>query len=129
MTYQDLHIIIELLGGCSHPSCSGFINRIAESMNVPGNTVDVMMHDLGKNKASELQTDEEKVTFLIRLVRFLKSEVTSHNDDIKICQELASKIGFEEGVIAELFLHVYSDPTNLLNTESVLFKLKPYRKQ
>ncbi|MEM7549853.1 MAG: hypothetical protein AAF363_09265 [Bacteroidota bacterium] len=127
MTLNDLHIILELLKDCEHPSCSIFAHKLAKSMDVSDDTLKVLMDKPKETKKDELSTDEEKISFLIRLVRFLKSEVGAHQEDIKICQEIARKIGFEEGVIAELFLHVYSDPANILNEDSISFKVRQYR--
>jgi hypothetical protein len=125
MEYNELHIVISLLDP-RNPKELNFIKKLGSSLHVPNPTIDILIEKSRHSKNNDIRDDESKINFLIHLVRFLKSQLNVDREDIKICQKIAKNLGYEDGVISELFLHIYSDPNNQPDMETIKFKISQY---
>lgn len=54
--------------------------------------------------------DDEKFDFIYSIVQLMKIDGRLYNEEIKFCAKMASKLGYEEDVLCELILKIYSDP-------------------
>lgn len=55
-------------------------------------------------------SDDEKYDFIYSIVQLMKIDGRLYNEEISFCAKMASKLGYEEDVLCELILKIYSDP-------------------
>ena len=56
-------------------------------------------------------TEDEKFEYLYAVVQLMKTDGKIFKSEIVYCQDLAEKLGYKRGVVAELSSKIYSDPT------------------
>jgi uncharacterized membrane protein YebE (DUF533 family) len=56
-------------------------------------------------------TEDEKFEYLYAVVQLMKTDGKIFKSEIVYCQQLAEKLGYKRGVVAELSSKIYSDPT------------------
>ena len=55
-------------------------------------------------------SDDEKYDFIYSIVQLMKIDGRLYNEEIKFCAKTAAKLGYDEDVLFELILKIYSDP-------------------
>lgn len=55
-------------------------------------------------------TDDEKFEYIYSIVQLMKIDGRLYDEEIKFCGKLAAKLGYNEEVLFELMLKIYSDP-------------------
>jgi len=56
-------------------------------------------------------SEDEKFEYLYAVVQLMKTDGKIFKSEIVYCQQLAEKLGYKRGVVAELSSKIYSDPT------------------
>jgi uncharacterized tellurite resistance protein B-like protein len=56
-------------------------------------------------------TEDQKFENLYHLIQIMKSDGQVFRSEIHFCEEIAEKLGYKKGVVAELSSRIYSDPT------------------
>jgi len=59
----------------------------------------------------------------------MKIDGRLYKEEIKYCAKIASKLGYEEDVLRELMLKIYSDPHISTDKESLKAKIQTYLKK
>lgn len=62
---------------------------------------------------------DEKFEYLFNIVQLMKIDKKVHQKEINFCENIAMKLGYKPGVIADLSAYVYSDPA-IMTKRSVL---------
>lgn len=73
--------------------------------------------------------DDQKFELLYDLVLLMKVDREVYYSEINYCQEIASKIGFDKSVIAELSSKIYSDPMITADKISLRQKVLSFKKE
>ncbi|MFY0605076.1 MAG: TerB family tellurite resistance protein [Cyclobacteriaceae bacterium] len=55
-------------------------------------------------------SDDEKYEYIYHIVQLMKIDGRLYKEEIRFCAKLASKLGYEEDVLLELMLKIYSNP-------------------
>ncbi len=55
-------------------------------------------------------SDDEKYEFIYNIVQLMKIDGRLYKEEIKFCAKMISKLGYQEDVLLELMLKIYSDP-------------------
>jgi len=55
-------------------------------------------------------TDDEKYDYIYGIVQLMKIDGRIYEEEIRFCATLASTVGYNEDVLFELILNIYSDP-------------------
>lgn len=61
--------------------------------------------DLGR------MTEDQKFENLYHMIQLMKSDGQVFKSEIHFCEQIAEKLGYKKGVVAELSSRIYSDPT------------------
>jgi len=61
--------------------------------------------------SAENLSDQEKFEMLYNIVQLMKIDSEVFLSEIKFCEDIAEKLGFNRKVITELSANVYSDPS------------------
>lgn len=56
-------------------------------------------------------SEDQKFENLYHLIQIMKSDGHVFRSEIHFCEEIAEKLGYRKGVVAELSARIYSDPT------------------
>lgn len=56
-------------------------------------------------------SEDQKFENLYHLIQLMKADGQVFKSEINFCEEIAEKLGYKKGVVAELSSRIYSDPT------------------
>ena len=73
-------------------------------------------------------SDDEKYDYIYNLVQLMKIDGRLYKEELAFCARLASKLGYDESVLLELMLKVYSDPHITTDKESLKSTIQKYLK-
>ena len=71
-------------------------------------------------------TDDQKFEHLYHLVQMMKVDGQVFKSEIVFCEDIASRLGYKKGVIAELSSRIYSDPSITADRDSLKKKAQKY---
>lgn len=54
--------------------------------------------------------DDQKYDYIYSIVQLMKIDGRLYKEEIKFCARMSSKLGYNENVLVELMLKIYSDP-------------------
>ena len=87
------------------------IHMIGKANGVPKEEVDEMMKKplpIGNLSAF---SEDQKFENLYHLIQLMKSDGQVFRSEIHFCEQIAEKLGYKKGVVAELSSKIYSDPS------------------
>ena len=73
-------------------------------------------------------TSDERFDYLYNIVQLMKIDSQVYLTEIKYCEEIAEKLGFNKKVISALSARVYSDPSITADITSLKKAVKKYEK-
>jgi uncharacterized membrane protein YebE (DUF533 family) len=90
---------------------SKLIHMIGKANGIPTEEINQMMKSPQPiNDLSNLTADE-KFSHLYYLIQLMKMDGQVFRSEIVFCEQIAEKLGYKKGVVAEVSQHVYSDPS------------------
>ena len=72
-------------------------------------------------------SDDDKFEYLFDLVQLMKIDNQVYLSEIKFCENLAEKLGFNRHVISELSSKIYSDPSITSDVASLKREVKKHQ--
>ncbi len=76
----------------------------------------------------EALSDDEKFQYLYLVIQMMKIDGQIFKSEIEYCKNLAEKLGFKKGVVAELSGRIYSDPAITADRDELKKSAFKYRK-
>jgi hypothetical protein len=73
-------------------------------------------------------TADEKFEHLYQLIQLMKMDGQVFRSEIVFCEQIAERLGFKKGVVAEISQHVYSDPSITADRDMVKAKAMKFLK-
>jgi len=73
-------------------------------------------------------TSDEKFEHLYYLIQLMKMDGQVFRSEIIFCEQIAERLGYKKGVVAEISQHVYSDPTITADREMIRRKADKFLK-
>lgn len=104
------------------------IQLIAKANNIEPDEVDTMLNNPKPIGDINSLTNDEKFEHLYFLIQLMKMDGQVFRSEIVFCEQMAEKLGFKKGVVAEVSQHVYSDPSITADREMVKQKATKYLK-
>jgi len=90
---------------------SKLIHIIAKANGISKEEVDQMLSNPKTIGNITSLTNDEKFEHLYFLIQLMKMDGQVFRSEIVFCENIADKLGFKKGVVAEISQHVYSDPS------------------
>ena len=90
---------------------SKLIHLIANANGIAKEDVDVLLSNPQPIGDITSLTSDEKFEHLYHLIQLMKMDGQVFRSEIVFCEQMAEKLGFKKGVVAEISQHVYSDPS------------------
>jgi uncharacterized tellurite resistance protein B-like protein len=87
------------------------IHMIAKANGIPKEEVDAMMKKPQPIGNLSAFSEDQKFENLYHLIQLMKSDGQVFKSEIHFCEQVAEKLGYKKGVVAELSSRIYSDPT------------------
>lgn len=72
--------------------------------------------------------DDEKYEHIYNMVQLMKIDGRLYKEEIQYCAKMATKLGYDEEVLTELMLKIYSDPHLTTDKESLKSAIQKYLK-
>jgi uncharacterized tellurite resistance protein B-like protein len=73
-------------------------------------------------------TNDQKFEHLYYLIQLMKMDGQVFRSEIVFCENIAEKLGYKKGVVAEISQHVYSDPSITADRTMVKTKAEKFLK-
>jgi len=107
------------------------IYSIGKANRVPENEIEALINENMANKGdveisfSALSFDE-KFEYLYNIIQLMKIDSKVFLSEIKYCEEMAQKLGFDKKVVKKLSTRIYSDPSITGDREKLKKEAKKY---
>jgi uncharacterized membrane protein YebE (DUF533 family) len=105
---------------------SKLIQTIAKANGISKDEVDQMMNNPKPINNINSLTQDEKFEHLYYLIQLMKMDGQVFRSEIVFCEQIAEKLGFKKGVVAEISQHVYSDPSITADRDMIKQKAEKF---
>lgn len=109
----ELNILINLAASDSkiEERESKLIHMVAKANGISKEEVGDMIKNPQPISTMSALTSDEKFEHLYYLIQMMKMDGQVFKSEITFCEQIAEKMGYKKGVVAELSQHIYSDPS------------------
>lgn len=73
--------------------------------------------------------DDEKYEYIYNIVQLMKVDGRLYKEELSFCAKMASKLGYDEEVLMELMLKIYSDPDITTDKATLKSTIQKYLKK
>src|SRR5882762_11384104 len=87
------------------------IHVIAKANGISREEVEEMLKKPQPIGSLSSLTEDQKFENLYHLIQLMKSDGQVFKSEIHFCEEIAEKLGYKKGVVAEMSSRIYSDPS------------------
>lgn len=126
----ELNVLINLAA-----SDSQVADREAKLIHMIGRANGLSVDEINKMIASPQPisnvtslTQDQKFEHLYYLIQLMKMDGQVFRSEIVFCEQIAEKLGYKKGVVAEISQHVYSDPSITADRDMLRKKADKYMK-
>jgi uncharacterized tellurite resistance protein B-like protein len=130
MIKETLNVLINLAASDNQVSDkeAKVIRMIGKANGVGDSEIDVMLKNPQPIGNLDQFTEDQKFENLYLLVQLMKSDGQVFRSEIHFCEQIADKLGYRKGVVAELSSRIYSDPTITADRKLVFERAHKYLK-
>jgi uncharacterized tellurite resistance protein B-like protein len=113
MIKEQLNVLINLAASDSKVAEkeAKVIHMIGQANGVSKEEVDSMMKNPKPIGDLSSFAEDQKFENLYYLIQLMKSDGHVFKSEIHFCEQIAEKLGYKKGVVAELSSRIYSDPS------------------
>jgi uncharacterized tellurite resistance protein B-like protein len=108
---------------------SKLIHLIAKANGISREDVDTLLNTPQPIGDINSLTADEKFEHLYQLIQLMKMDGQVFRSEIVFCEQIAERLGFKKGVVAEISQHVYSDPSITADRDMVKAKALKFLKE
>lgn len=130
MIKETLNVLINLAASDNQVSDkeAKVIRMIGKANGVGDSEIDVMLKNPQPIGNLDQFTEDQKFENLYLLVQLMKSDGQVFRSEIHFCEQIADKLGYRKGVVAELSSRIYSDLTITADRKLVFERAHKYLK-
>ena len=107
---------------------SKLIHMIGKANGIPAEEINRMMQNPKPITDLANLTNDEKFSHLYYLIQLMKMDGQVFRSEVVFCEQIAEKLGYKKGVVAEVSQHVYSDPSITADRDMIKKKADKYLK-
>jgi uncharacterized membrane protein YebE (DUF533 family) len=124
----ELNILINLAAsdGKVEERESKLIHMVAKANGISKEEVADMIKNPQPITSISASTSDEKFEHLYYLIQMMKMDGQVFKSEVTFCQQIAEKMGYKKGVVAELSQHIYSDPSITSDREMLRKKAEKF---
>ena len=131
MVKETLNVLIQLAASDNQVADkeAKLIQMIGQSNGMNKEEIEQMLKNPDKPIGDlSLLTDEQKFEHLYHVVRLMKVDGQVFKSEIVFCEDIAQRLGYKKGVIAELSSKIFSDPSITSDREHLKSKVQKFLK-
>ncbi|MCA4899133.1 MAG: TerB family tellurite resistance protein [Bacteroidota bacterium] len=130
MVKDQLNVLINLAASDSTVAEkeAKVIHMIAKANGIPKDEVDEMLKKPKPIGNLDTLTEDQKFENLYHLIQLMKSDGQVFRSEIHFCEQVAEKLGYKKGVVAELSSRIYSDPSITADRKLLMDKAHKFLK-
>lgn len=131
MVKETLNVLIQLAASDNQVADkeAKLIQMIGQSNGMNKDEIEQMLKNPDKPIGDlSLLTDEQKFEHLYHVVQLMKIDGQVFKSEIVFCEDIAQRLGYKKGVIAELSSKIFSDPSITSDREHLKSKVQKYLK-
>jgi len=102
------------------------IYMIGKANHIKEEEIDDLVNNPVPLPSVSTMTAEDKFDYLYNIVQLMKIDSQVYLSEIKYCEDIAERLGFNKKVIGALSKQIYSDPNITANVESLRKAVKKY---
>lgn len=102
------------------------IKQIGKANGMSAEEISESFEDPSIIEGLETLTDDQRYDYLYNVVQLMKIDGRIYKEEIKFCAKIASKLGYDEDVLREMMLKIYSDPHITTDKETLKAKIQTY---
>ncbi len=113
MIKEQLNVLINLAASDSNieEKESKLIHMIGMANGVSKEEIEAMIKNPQPIGNLSALTSDQKFEHLYHLIQMMKMDGRVFKSEISFCEEVAERLGYKKGVVAELSSGIYSDPS------------------
>ncbi|MDW3195157.1 MAG: TerB family tellurite resistance protein [Cytophagales bacterium] len=128
---DQLHVLVQLakVDGVVVQDEIDLIKQIGEAHGLSSEEISACFDD-PDSEISDLSdiADDEKYEYIYNLVQLMKIDGRLYKEEINFCSKLAGKLGYDEAVLLELMVKIYSDPDITTDKDSLKSTIQKFLK-
>jgi uncharacterized tellurite resistance protein B-like protein len=130
MITEKLNILINLAASDSTvgEKEAKTIYLIASTNGISKEEVDNMMKNPKKIGDLSFLSEDQKFEYLYHVIQLMKSDGQVFKSEIHFCENIAERLGYKKGVVAELSSRIYSDPAITADRKILVERAHKYLK-
>lgn len=112
MSRTHLNLLVQLakIDGVVVQDEIDLIKQIGKANGMSSDDISACFEDPSLIEDLDGLNDDEKYEYIYSIVQLMKIDGRLYKEELNFCAKMASKIGYDEGVLLELLLKIYSDP-------------------
>lgn len=124
----ELNILINLAASDSkiEEREAKLIRMVAQANGIAKEETDEMIKNPQPITNISALTADEKFEHLYYLIQMMKMDGQVFKSEIHFCENIAEKMGYKKGIVAELSQHIYSDPSITADREMLRKKAEKF---
>ncbi|MDH5603399.1 MAG: TerB family tellurite resistance protein [Cyclobacteriaceae bacterium] len=128
MIKEQLNILVNLAASDNKiaDTEARLIQMIGQVNGVPKEEIDEMLKEPKPVGDLSNLTPDQKFEHLYNIVQLMKIDGEVYKSEIKFCQEIAERLGYKKGVIAELSSKIFSNPSITADRDHLKAKAQKY---
>ncbi|HEY0744255.1 MAG TPA: TerB family tellurite resistance protein [Chryseosolibacter sp.] len=107
---------------------SKLIHMIGKANGISTEEINSMLKNPKPIENLNTLTNDEKFTHLYYLIQLMKMDGQVFRSEVVFCEQIAEKLGYKKGVVAEISQHVYSDPSITADRDMIKKKSEKFLK-
>jgi uncharacterized tellurite resistance protein B-like protein len=130
MSRTHLNILVQLakVDGVVVQDEIDLIKQIGKANGMSSDEVSQCFDDPEMVEDLDKLSDDEKYEFIYNIVQLMKIDGRLYKEEITFCAKMASKLGYDEEVLLELMLKIYSDPEITTDKKTLKSTIQKYLK-
>ncbi|MFY0599626.1 MAG: TerB family tellurite resistance protein [Cyclobacteriaceae bacterium] len=128
MSRTHLNLLVQLakIDGVVVQDEIDLIKQIGKANGMSSDDISACFEDPTLIEDLDGLTDDEKYEYIYSVVQLMKIDGRLYKEELNFCAKMASKIGYDEDVLLELLLKIYSDSQISANKEALKSTIQKY---
>jgi hypothetical protein len=130
MSRTHLNILVQLarVDGVVVQDEIDLIKQIGKANGMSSDEISQCFEDPEMVEDLDKISDDEKYEFIYNIVQLMKIDGRLYKEEISFCAKMISKLGYDEEVLLELMLKIYSDPEITTDKATLKSTIQKYLK-
>ncbi|MFT4739128.1 MAG: putative tellurite resistance protein B-like protein [Cyclobacteriaceae bacterium] len=128
MSRTHLNLLVQLakIDGVVVQDEIDLIKQIGKANGMSSDEISQCFDDPDHVENLDQLSDDEKYEYIYSIVQLMKIDGRLYKEEIAFCSKISSKLGYDQQVLMELILKIYSDPQISTDKETLKSTIQKY---